>query len=170
MLRFWTSSFLCAVLCIAAPAAAQVSAACKPVSDAMLKASTTPHHIRSTQSGRPETGEIIVAGDTTYVMSKGAWRKSPMTPVQQRAQEEENIKNARVYTCQPLRNETVNGVPAVVYKVHTESEVGKSDGQVWVAPSLGLPVRSEIDIDSMGPKMHTVITWDYANIKAPVIK
>jgi hypothetical protein len=171
MSRLWILSAVCAGLCVAAPAAAQVSAACKPVSDAMLKAVTTPHHLTSKMTGRDEPGETIVTGDTTYVKSKGTWRKSPMSPADQLKQENENIKNAKVYTCQSLRTEVVNGVSTTVYKVHTVNDSSTGDGMVWVAPSLGLPVRSEQDIDAGdGMKMHMVATWDYANIKAPIVK
>ncbi|MGH7487022.1 MAG: hypothetical protein ACREMY_15675 [bacterium] len=170
MVRVWICSSFCIALLVASPAAAQGGAACKPLSDAMLKAATTPHHMQSTESGRPESGESIMTGDAFYFKYKGAWQKSPRTPADQRRQEEENIKTAKVYTCQSLRTEAVNGVQTVVYKVHSENETGKTDGLVWMAPSLGLPVRSEQDIDTMGPRMHMVTTWDYVNIKAPVVK
>lgn len=151
------------------PADAQ-PAACKPVIDAMLKVATTPHHTLSTDGS--QKSESIVVDDATYVQVRGAWRKSPMTPQAQRQQEEENIKNAKVYACTELRSETVNGIPAVAYKVHSETpNVGNSDGTVWIAPSLGLPVKTEEDITpSMGPKMHISITWDYSNIHAPLVK
>jgi hypothetical protein len=157
------------VLCVARPAAAQ-SPACKPVIDAMLKEITTPHHAVSIKDQSEKT-ELIAVDNTTYIQVKGAWRKSPMTPQAQLEQEQENIKDAKVYTCTMLRAETVNGVAANAYKVHSESDAGVSDGMVWVAPSLGLPVKTEEDITtSGGPTMHELITWDYANIHAPVVK
>lgn len=152
------------------PAAAQ-QAACRPVTDAMLKAATTPHHTISA-NGSQTTGETIMVDNATYVLIKGIWHKSPMTPQEQLQQEQENIKNAKVYTCTPLRSETVNGTAAVAYRVHSETpDVGTSDGTVWVAPSLGLPVKAEEDITtSVGPKMHISIAWDYSNIHAPLVK
>jgi hypothetical protein len=151
------------------PAAAQATA-CKPVTDAMLKVATTPHHAVST-SERSGATETIVVDNTTYVQIKGVWRKSPLTPQQQLEQEQENITDAKVYTCRMLRAETVNGVAANAYKVHSESDAGASDGTVWVAPSLGLPVKTEEDITpQVGPKMHVSIAWDYTNIHAPVVK
>jgi hypothetical protein len=161
---------LCGLIWLAAPAHAQTSPACKPVTDAMLKVATTPHHAATTSSISGAV-EAIVVDDASYIKMKGAWRRSPVTPKQQLEQEQENIKAAKVYTCQLLRTESVNGVSANAYKVHSENpDVGVSDGTVWVAPSLGLPVRTEEDIDSMGSKMHVSITWDYANIHAPVVK
>jgi hypothetical protein len=158
------------LLWCAAPALAQTSAACKPVTDAMLKVATTPHHTMA-NSGTSEAIETIAIDNTTYLKMKGAWRKSPMTPQDQLKQEQENIKNAKVYTCQLLRTESVNGVSTNVYKVHSEAQdAGASDGTVWIAPSLGLPVRSEQVIDTTGSKIHMTITWDFANIHAPAVK
>jgi hypothetical protein len=158
---------VCGALALSRPAAAQ-PAACKPVTDAMLKVVTTPHHTRDAS----RNGETIVIGNTSYVLLKGAWRKSPMTPQEQLQQEQENIRNVKVYTCTQLRSETVNGIAAAAYRVHSETpDVGNSDGIVWIAPSLGLPLKAEEDVTtSMGPKMHMSITWDYANIHAPVVK
>jgi hypothetical protein len=160
---------VCAVLGVSHSATAQ-PAACKPVTDAMLKVATTPHHTAPTDGSHKS--ETIVVDNTSYVWINGRWHKSPMTPQDQLKQEQENIKNVKVYTCTPLRTETVNGIAAVAYKVHSETpDVGNSDGIVWIAPSLGLPLKTEEDITvSMGPKMHISFTWDYANIHAPVVK
>lgn len=160
----------CATLGAARPAAAQ-TAACKPVIDAMLKVATTPHHVFSTDE-RSTRGEVIVADNTTYVLIKGVWHKSPMTPQAQLKQEQENIRDAKVYTCTQLRSETVNGIGAVAYKVHSETpDVGTTDGTVWIAPSLGLPVKTDEDLTLLaGPKKHVSIVWDYTNIHAPAVK
>lgn len=162
---------LVAAACILPASAAYAqTAACKPVTDAMIKVATTPHHTASSYGS--QNGETIVADNTSFVRINGAWRKSPMTPQDQLRQEQENIKNAKVYTCTQLRSENVNGVAAVAYKVHSETpEVGTTDGTVWIAPSLGLPVKTDEDFTpSMGSKVHHSITWDYANIHAPVVK
>lgn len=154
---------------IVVPAYAQAtSGSCKPVIDAMLKVVTTPHHATDT-SHKIET---IVVDNTSYVLYKGAWLKSPMTPQKQLQQEQENIRNVKVYTCTALRTDTVDGMAAVAYKVHSETpDIGNSDGIVWIAPSLGLPLKTEEDItQSMGPTLHLSMTWDYVNIHAPVVK
>ncbi|MGH9409346.1 MAG: hypothetical protein ACRD1V_07810, partial [Vicinamibacterales bacterium] len=119
---------VCAALVASRPAAAQ-TAACKPLTDAMLKVVTTPHHTVPTDGSQTET---IVADNTSYVRINGVWHKSPMTPRDQLQQEQENIKDAKVYTCTQLRSETVNGIATVVYKVHSETpDVGTSDGTIW---------------------------------------
>jgi hypothetical protein len=82
MFRVWIGWSFCIALLAASPAAAQVSAWCKPVSDAMLKVVTTPHHSMSTETGRPARGEAITTADAMYVTYKGAWMKSPWTPAE----------------------------------------------------------------------------------------
>ena len=151
-------------------AVAQTSA-CKPVTDAMLKMVTTPHHTVSTD-GSQTTGETIGVDNTSYVRIRGVWRRSSMTPQDQLKQEQENITNAKVYTCTKLQSETVNGIAAVAYKVHSETpDVGTADGTVWIAPSLGLPVKTDEDFTPVGgSKVHHAIAWDYTNIHAPVVK
>ncbi len=158
---------MCCALAVGRPAAAQ-PIACKPVTDALLKATTTPHH--ATDESRKS--ETIVVDNASYVRFKGAWHKSPRTPQEQLQQEQENIKNAKVYTCTQLRSETVNGIAAVAYKVHSETpDVGTADGTVWIAPSLGLPVKTEQDLALVtGQRRHISTTWDYANIHAPAVK
>ena len=158
---------VCSALAIGRPAAAQPTA-CKPVTDALLKATTTPHHAMDAS----QKSETIVVDNTSYVRIRGAWHKSPLTPQAQLQQEQENIKNAKVYTCTQLRSETVNGIAAVAYKVHSETpDVGTSDGTVWIAPSLGLPVKTEEDLTLVtGQRRHISMTWDYANIHAPAVK
>jgi hypothetical protein len=152
------------------PAGAQ-TADCKSVTDAMLKMVTTPHHTVSTD-GSQTTGETIGMDNTLYVRVRGVWHKSPMTPQDQLQQEQENIRNAKVYTCTVLRSETVNGVATTVYRVHSETpDVGTADGTVWIAPSLGLPVKTDEDFTPTGgSKVHHAIAWDYTNIHAPVVK
>ena len=151
--------------------AAAQTAACKPVTDAMLKMVTTPHHTVSTD-GLQTTGETIGIDNALYVRIRGVWRKSPMTPQDQLQQERENITNAKVYTCTELRSETVNGIAATAYRVHSETpDVGTADGTVWIAPSLGLPVKTDEDFTPAGgSKVHHAITWDYTNVHAPVVK
>ena len=144
---------------------------CKPVTDAMFKMETTPHHAVA-MSGPSDGGGTIVVNNEIYFKVRGVWKKSPMTPQDQLEQEQENIKEAKVYTCTRLGSETVNGIRAVAYKVHSESnDVGTGDGTVWIAPSIGLPVKLDEDMTpATGAKMHTSMTWDYANIHAPLVK
>jgi hypothetical protein len=64
-------------------------------------------------------------------------------------QEQEDREQSK-FTCRYLRDESINGEAAAVYATHAESahpEV-KSDGQIWISKSRGLPPRDEMDVDA----------------------
>ena len=154
----------------AAPAAAQTSPVCQPVFNAMAKVVITPHHMTSTQSNSPTVGEMITAGGANYIKIGGAWKKSPMTPQDNIQQQQENIKNAKSYTCKHLPDEVVDGAPATVYGAHSETEgLGSTDANIWISKASGLPLRSEQDLGG-DRKMHISVKYDYVNITAPVVK
>ena len=152
-------------------------ASCKVVFDATLKQRGTPYHMytmlpTSLTGGKPKQDEMISTKDKTYIMIEGKWKVSPMTPEDSRKQEEENIKNAKTYNCHRVREESVGGVAATVYAVHSESEDADSDGQIWIANGSGLPVKTEIGLDSGGSaasKDHISTRYDYSNVQAPPV-
>ena len=154
----------------AAPAIAQISPVCKPVSEAGIKVTTTPHHAVSTESDSKTVSETITADGAIYVKIRDKWTRSRMTPQDSVAQEQENIKNVKVYTCTRLPDDSVDGVPAFVYKAHSETpDVGTSDAQIWLSKATGLPLRTEDDFNT-GTTRHISVKYDYANIKAPIVK
>ncbi len=153
----------------AAPATAQTSPVCKPLFDAMIKVATTPHHATSTETGRATVSETITVGGAIYLKAAGAWKKSPMTPQAMVQQEQDNIKNAKSYTCKPLPDDRVDGAPAAVYTAHTETDFGATDAKVWISKATGLPLRSEEDLGGDG-KRHISVKYDYANISVPIVK
>ncbi len=160
-----------AVIVVAAgPARAQTSPVCKAVSDAMLRVTTTPHHAVATISALSEVTESILAGDTNYFKYHGVWKKSPLTPKDNLEREQENIKNAKVYTCKQSPDEVLDGMPVAVYTAHSETtDVGTTDAKLWISKATGLPVKTESDLD-IGVKQHQSMRYDYANIKAPIVK
>src|SRR5215467_5880220 len=89
------------------PAAARAQDArngsCKPVFDAMLKETVTPHHTVTTMNG--QTIEAIVTADASYVLTRGTWKKSPVSPQATLAQQEENIRDTTVASCKALADE-----------------------------------------------------------------
>lgn len=155
---------------IAAPAFAQAAnGSCKPVFDAMLKETTTPHHVVTTKDGAP-LGEGITTADASYVKIKGEWRKSPMTPQATLAQQQENIRDTTVASCTPLPDDIVDGKAVAVYQAHYEQkDLGASDAKVWIARATGLPLRTDVSLQA-GEKTSVVTHFDYDNIKAPVVK
>ena len=147
---------------------------CQPTYDAMSKIMTTPTHIYVTMtavpnsSDKPITAETIYATGSAYVRVSGKWTRSRMTPQEVVKQEEENRKNSKT-TCRYLKDESVNGETAAVYSTHSETGDIKSDGQIWISKSKGLPLRQEFDIDSGGPggKHHQSVRYEYTNVQPP---
>jgi hypothetical protein len=148
-------------------------ASCKPVLDAMAKLAVTPYHLSGTTT-TPGTGvisvpiDLISTGGQNYLVADGHWVRSPMTAAQMAAQEQDNIRTAKVFSCHSLRDESVGGEAAVVYSSHSESDESKGDAQVWIAKGSGLILRMEADIDPQDVD-HTHISthYDYANVHAP---
>jgi hypothetical protein len=148
---------------------------CQPTYDAMSKVMSTPTHIYMTMTGVPNsadkhTTEVIYIGGASYVKLGVKWTRSPMTTRQVMQKEEENRKASKT-TCQYLRDEVVNGEAAAVYSTHSDrADMGiKSDGQIWISKSKGLPLKDEIDIASDGSKNHHSSRYEYANVQAPPI-
>ena len=113
---------------------------------------------------------MITTGGAIYITMKGKWKKSPLSAAAMRAQEDENWKTAKNVSCKYLRDESVNGQSAAVYKTHQDDETIKEDGQVWVSKSKGLPLRQEEDVDlGQGDKRHHSTRYEYNNVQAPAV-
>jgi len=160
-------------LLLTGPARLAAQDPCQATYDAMNKFMSTPTHIYSTMTGVPNgadkhTTEIIYVGGATYIHLSGKWSRSPMTPQQVRKKEEENRKASKT-TCKYLRDESVNGEAAAVYSTQSERADmhTKSDGQIWISKSKGLPLKNEIDIASDGSTNHHSTRYEYANVQVP---
>ena len=156
------------------PAFAQKDvASCKPMLDAFAKMAVTAYHVSGTTT-TPGTGAVVVpielisAGGQNYLIADGHWVRSPMTAAKMAAQEQDNIRTAKVVSCHRVRDESVGGEAAVVYGSHSESDDSKGDAQVWIAKGSGLILRMEADVDPDDVD-HTHISthYDYANVHAP---
>jgi hypothetical protein len=171
--------FVAALLCSAAllfSPAARAQGDCKIVRDALDKLTTVPSHAYETETNPARPGsdassvEMITTGGAIYITMKGKWKKSPMSAAAMHAQEEENWKTAKNISCKYLRDESVNGQSAAIYKTHNENEDTKEDGQVWVSKSKGLLLREEEDVDlGDGDKRHHSTRYEYANVQAPAV-
>lgn len=158
------------------PARAQdVSAACRPLVDAMKKQLTTPHHAYMEtgtpgSSAKPRTSELIGTADAMYVLVSGKWMKSPMGPTEALAQMQENFKTAKAYSCERVGPELVGGVPTEVYTSHSDNQGVIADARTWVAKSTGLPVRQQEDV-AVDPttRQHISVRWEYGNVRAPAV-
>ena len=157
---------------------------CQPVLDAMSKVFATPSHIYGSMSpvskdgSKPRTAdttysETIYVGESAYTKRAGNWKRSQATVQQVKKLEEENIRSSK-YTCRYLKDETVNGETAAVYSTHSEREdFGiKSDGEIWISKSRGLPLRQELEIMESGDKPevnHHSMRYEYTNVQPPAL-
>jgi hypothetical protein len=154
------------------PLAAQGN--CKPVFDALSKVTTTSTHIYVTMNAvpnggdKPRTIETIYAAGAIYTRVRGKWTRSPVTPQQVAKQEQENRQHSN-FTCWYVRDELVNGETAGLYRTHAETADQKSDGQIWISKTRGLPLRQEMDIDTGGKagKNHNSMRYVYGNVQPP---
>jgi hypothetical protein len=162
----------------ARPAAAQQppQGTCGPIYAAGEKRIGTPHHIYTTQTqdGTTRTGEIVSTADGQFILVQGQWLRSPLSMTPQEALEDhrERFRSATVYSCTKLRTEAVDGVSAIVYQMHSETDEGISNGQVWIAARTGLPIKQEVDLEVLvGPpgKSHTSARFDYRNVQTPAV-
>jgi hypothetical protein len=148
-------------------------ASCKPVFDAITRLVKTPNHQYLTQSSpdpheKAHSSEIIFTGMKTYLHVDGQWQTSTTTPEQTLKRDEENRKNSNS-SCRLVRDESVDGVSASLYTLHSESDVGKSDGQIWISKANSLPLRQTIDLmtDPASGKTHVETRFDYSRVEAP---
>ncbi|HEY6250607.1 MAG TPA: hypothetical protein VI685_11655 [Candidatus Angelobacter sp.] len=148
------------------PLAAQGN--CQAVDDATNKMYATPTHLYTTMDNIKN--EMIYVGGTIYDKVSGKWARSQVTMQQVMKFEQDNRQHSK-YTCRYLRDEAVNGEAAAVYSTHAErSDLAvKSDGQIWISKTRGLPLRHEGDIDlGGGSKKHESTRYEYANVQPPL--
>jgi hypothetical protein len=162
-----TALFAPCFLCTPAPAA---DAACQTLFDTRFKLFSVPSHsytIETFPGGKSQNSEAIFTNGTIYVLMRGKWIHSRMTPQEMLKQEEENIRNSKS-TCRHVRDEMVNGEAAALYMGHSENDGVKSDAQTWISKSKGLPLKTEEDLDTGdGDKRHMSIRYEYGNVQAP---
>jgi hypothetical protein len=145
-------------------------AACQTLFDTRFKLFSVPSHsytIETLPGGKSQSSEGIFANGAIYVLMKGKWIHSRMTPQDMLKQEEENIRDSKS-TCRHVRDEMVNGEAAALYMGHSENDGVKSDAQTWISKSRGLPLKTEEDIDTGdGDKRHMSIRYEYGNVQVP---
>ncbi len=161
-----------AVLAVCSFSASALAAdnTCQTLLDTRLKLFSVPSHsytVESLPGGRSKTSEAIFTNGAIYVLMKGKWVHSRMTPQDMLKQEDENIRDSK-YTCRHVRDEMVNGEAATLYVGHSENDGVKSDAQTWISKSKGLPLKTEEDLDTGdGDKRHISIRYEYGNVRPP---
>jgi hypothetical protein len=165
-------SLLALIAILQWPSALHAQASCQPVLDALTKVVSTPSHSYSTQTseGRQTVSEVIYTQGKLFVRMNGKWRQIPEDPKKVLEQMAEDLKHATT-TCQIVREESVNGLPATIYSVHSKTEDATGQGQMWIAKGQGLLLREEMDLDVGGGengKSHRSTRYEYGNIQPPM--
>jgi hypothetical protein len=117
--------------------------------------------------GQPRVSESIWTGTADYVLVRGKWRKGPVDIAEMRKMKDTVETTKR--SCSQLREESVNGEPAVVWRIHSQSEAGTNDTDVWIAKNNGLLLKSDVHQDVGGAfgKSHIVSRYEYTNVGLP---
>ena len=115
--------------------------------------------------GKPRSTEMIYLNNTMYIQVNGAWRARPISD---QARKDAQTPDPST-TCRIVRDEAVNGEAATVYSLHRQADDSKSDSQMWISKSRGVPLKLEMDTDVGGAagKSHRTIRYEYTNVQAP---
>ncbi|HEY2798284.1 MAG TPA: hypothetical protein VGK26_10390 [Thermoanaerobaculia bacterium] len=71
-----------------------------------------------------------------------------------------DIYGSGTHTCSFLRDESVDGQPASVYREQYRSKTGSTDATIWISKSSGMLLREEQDGDVTGKgKGHIAYRW-----------
>jgi hypothetical protein len=154
-----------------------LSPQCMQIFGVMAKLWDKPFHLYTVDSagtdarlhgGKPTVSESVFIGGEYYVKVRGKWVKSPVDVLEMRKDADVKMKTTKA-TCTHLRDESVNGESAAVWKVHSETEDGDSDNQIWISKSRNLALRAETYLDVGGAlgKSHMVSNYVYTNVQAP---
>jgi hypothetical protein len=161
-------SLLASALSTLAPTPAHADdASCKVVMDAMMKQIRTAYRETITLEGKPAREFIHTTTAFYYQGKDDHWMKVPMT-----AQERIDAMHetgATLSNCKQLRQEMVNGQPAIVYAAHEQTTlpVQSIDMQIWIATASGLPLKLESDQEQGGHKVHALTLCTYDNVQPP---
>jgi hypothetical protein len=139
---------------------------CAPIVKAMEKTLQVDHSAVTQMGGRTSTG--ITAGGVNYLQIDGVWKVSPISPQDNLKRSEENMHNAKAYTCQALPDSTIDGVAVANYRTHTEGQDAVVDSTISISKSTGLALSIENEMDTGGgAKNHYVTRYSYTGIHAP---
>lgn len=141
------------------------AADCKAVYEAMLRVATTPHHTYTTlpavtTGGKPRQSQSINTGKAIFLLTEGKWKPSMLTPQQTVEIEQDNIKNNKT-SCRVVREESVDGVNAILYVVREDEDGEASESQIWISKASGLPVHAKSDMFDT--------RYEYSGVVAPAV-
>ena len=160
---------------LATPATRAQGASCSTVHAVSHKMEITPYHmyfvdsakaVEAENGGKPMVGESIAVGGAMYLLNHGKWIKSPVSLADMNAERDKHDWTKD--TCTHLRDESVNGEAASVWRSHVVTEMSTVDNDMWISKSRGLVLKATSVLDAgAGEKSHSSARYDYTNVRAP---
>jgi hypothetical protein len=147
-------------------AAAEPSPACAPILKAMAK-TLASDHATFTQIGDRKANGITASG-VSYLQIDGVWKTSPLTPKENQAMSDENLKNAKSYVCQPLPDSIIDGVAVTNYHTRTENDGEVVESKIAISKASGLAVQVENQMAG-DYNSHYITRYTYTAIHAPTV-
>jgi hypothetical protein len=146
---------------------AEPGPACAPILKAMAKTIAVDHATVSQSNGHTSNG--ITAGGVSYLQMDGVWKLSPLSPKDNQARSDENLKNAKSYTCQSLPDSTIDGVLVANYETRTETEDTVVESKIAISKASGLAIQVDNNIGE-GNKSHYSTHYTYSGVHAPAVQ
>jgi hypothetical protein len=152
----------------------KAASSCDAVIAATSKVLQVPAHLYMTRTagydgGKTKNSETIYLNGATYVRVDGRWVKSTITP---KDLTDGKKQEAGQIGCTPVRDEAVNGEPATLYKVHSQTADDSIDTQIWISKVRSLPLKQVYDLDvhagALG-KSHNEVRYEYTGVTAPAV-
>jgi hypothetical protein len=154
---------------IATATAAEPAPNCAPILSAMAKTLQVDHATLSQSNGHTTNG--ITAGGINYLQIDNVWRVSSLSPRDNQARSDQNLRNAKSYVCQSLPDSSIDGVAVANYRTRTETEGSVVESRIAISKVSGLAVEVDNDLDSGGgSKSHYSTRYSYTGIHAPPVQ
>ena len=166
-------SFILTIAILGAATASAVAAepgpACAPILSAMTKTLKADHVTLTQSDGHTING--ITAGGVNYLQIDNVWKVSPLSPQQNQARSEENLRNAKTYTCQSLPDSSIDGVTVANYLTRTETEDAIVESRISISKTSGLAIQVENDLSAGETKKSRYTTrYSYTAVHAPSVQ
>jgi hypothetical protein len=147
--------------------AAEPGPTCAPILKAMARTIAVDHASVSESNGHTSKG--LTVGGVNYLQIDGVWKVSGMSPKDNQTRSDENLKNAKSYTCQSLPDSTIDGVVVANYQTRTEIEDTVVESKIALSKATGLAIQVDNNIGE-GKKSHYSTRYSYTNIHAPTVQ
>jgi len=149
--------------------AADPGPACAPILSAMAKTLKADHATLTQSDGRSING--ITAGGVNYLQIDNVWKVSPLSPQDNQARSDENLRNAKTYVCQALPDSSIDGVTVANYRARTETEDAVVESKISISKTSGLAIQVDNDLSAgEGKKSRYSTRYSYTGIRAPSIQ